>query len=505
MSRRLRNIHIFVCVALMHSCRPPASADIVVGGDRPVTIHVPSNYDPGSPTPLLLGLHGYCPCVRPDGSVVRYIGDAWGFRAVAEELGILYADPIGELDANGRLFWNATPACCNNFASDVDDSSYLRSVIDEARALLNVDERRIYTTGHSNGAWMSYRMACDHADVIAGIAPYAGATYDDPTACAQTGPVNILHIHGTLDPSVNYDGEERHPGAVESVEIWAGYNDCTLDWLEPAERLDITAIPGSETQPRLYNTGCDSSGAVELWTIEGHGHFADWKPDGETTTFASQVTDWLLDHPKTPAPRASFTVSAGPDSFSRDFDAAASTTPPGTNINAYEWDFGDGTTGEGIIADHTYETHGFYTVILTIRTDDDGRVDRRRQTILIPPSAGDVSPWSAADIGDTGTSAVAAFEGNDLIVFGGGNNISATNDNFHFLHQNFTGDTVLTARIGTIAPLNATSEVGLMFRESLEANSPHATVLFSQTESTHHVEFVRRRSLLSSTTSSTLR
>jgi polyhydroxybutyrate depolymerase len=53
---------------------------------------------------------------------------------------------------------------------------------------------------------MAYRMACQSADLIAGIASLAGMTLLNPSNCAPTQAVNILHIHGTADTMVPSGG-----------------------------------------------------------------------------------------------------------------------------------------------------------------------------------------------------------------------------------------------------------------------------------------------------------
>ena len=130
-------------------------------------------------------------------------------------------------------FWNATDACCNFFGSNVDDSGYLRNLIDEIARQLNVNARRIHIMGHSNGGFMAYRMACDHADLLGSIISLAGASFEDPSRCGPSGPVHTLQIHGTADTVVLYNGGDFfgqiYPSAVGSAQRWATYDGCTLD------------------------------------------------------------------------------------------------------------------------------------------------------------------------------------------------------------------------------------------------------------------------------------
>ena len=105
----------------------------------------------------------------------------------SDQEGFLYLHPDGTTDCLGDPFWNATDACCNFCGSSVDDVAFLSAVLDAIEAQFTVDPRRIFLIGHSNGGFMSYRMACEHADRVAAIASLAGATWFDPLDCGPSG------------------------------------------------------------------------------------------------------------------------------------------------------------------------------------------------------------------------------------------------------------------------------------------------------------------------------
>ena len=159
-----------------------AHSDIIIDlGRGPVTVHVPPSYDPDVPMPLVMLLHG----LNPWGG--QGLEDYWQFTPLADQFGFLYLYPDGTVDSGGNRFWNATDACCDFDGTGVDDSGYLRDLMDEIELQLNVDPRRVYVGGHSNGGFMSYRMACDHAETIAAIMSLAGATFYDPANCTPPG------------------------------------------------------------------------------------------------------------------------------------------------------------------------------------------------------------------------------------------------------------------------------------------------------------------------------
>ena len=237
-------VAIWTCGILLASTGLPAQADIVIDlGRGPVAVRVPPSYDPDVPTPLVFLLHGY-------GGNGDWQESYFQFLPLADEYGFLYLHPNGTVDQQGNRFWNATDACCDFYGSGVDDSGYLLALIDEIKAQLNVDPRRVFFAGHSNGGFMSYRMARDHPDTIAAIASLAGATFADSADCSAGSPVHVLQVHGTVDTVVLYEVGSLgvpYPGAVETVEQWARFGGCN----EPAPVRFTIARRGLAARTRV--------------------------------------------------------------------------------------------------------------------------------------------------------------------------------------------------------------------------------------------------------------
>jgi len=266
------------------------SGEVVIGGSRPIKLVVPDSYDGTKAVPLVILLHGY--------SASGFVQEAYfKLTAQAEKHGFLYAIPEGTKDAGGLKFWNASDACCNFGKIDVDDSAYLTSVIDEIKKAYNVDAKRVHFIGHSNGGFMSFRMACDHADVVASIVSLAGAMPSDPRTCKATEPVSVLHIHGDADATVVYEGGKfssaSYPSARESVLQWSKLNACaaTPDTSLPSIDLEMK-LAGAETTVERFGD-CKPGGAAELWTIAKGGHLPSLSPE-----FAPRAIEFLLSHPK---------------------------------------------------------------------------------------------------------------------------------------------------------------------------------------------------------------
>ncbi|MEV4141686.1 alpha/beta fold hydrolase [Dactylosporangium sp. NPDC049742] len=265
---------------------PGATLTVALDG-RPFQLHLPTSSAAGTRLPLVVLLHGY----RSDGGEAeRY----FGFTAEADRRGFLLAVPDGTRNARGQRFWNATSACCDFERSGADDSGYLQRLIDAVKAAHPVDASRVYLVGHSNGGFMAYRMACEHADSVTAIVSLAGAVDRDAAGCAPSRPVGVLQIHGTADDTIRFDGGtnggQAYPSAAASVERWRQYDGCTDQAAAATAPLDLDAtLPGAETTVTTYQAGCRQGSLVTLWTIKDGGHVP-----ALSATFSASVLDHLL-------------------------------------------------------------------------------------------------------------------------------------------------------------------------------------------------------------------
>ena len=239
----------------------------------------PKNYDPKKKYPLILSLHGFTSNGR---------GQAGFFPLadLAEKYGFLYCFPSG-LDRS----WNATNACCD-WTNKNDDSAYLRNLILWAQKEYSIDKKRVYLTGLSNGGFMSYRMAQDHADLVTAIAPFAGVGFKKWPK-QPSGPVSVLHIHGTKDSTIKWKGgwiiNRSYPSAEENFENWRKFNKCEKEIDVGKEKIDLAKkVSGKETSVKRF-TNKDGSVVTELWRVENGGHVTP--PSSEAR---ERIVKWLL-------------------------------------------------------------------------------------------------------------------------------------------------------------------------------------------------------------------
>ena len=197
-----------------------------IGGDRPALLVLPSGYDPQTPLPLVLSLHGFTSHYMSQDSY-------FGLSPLVNSHNFALILPNGTKDDGGKRFWNATDFCCGITDSKPDDVAYLTSLVEEAAGYANID--RILAAGMSNGASMSYCLACENLPGLTAIIAVAGSFYSDPARCASARPVSILHIHGADDSVIKIGGgsnpdigEGTYPAVGELVGRWAERAGCDL-------------------------------------------------------------------------------------------------------------------------------------------------------------------------------------------------------------------------------------------------------------------------------------
>lgn len=221
------------------------------GKERTFQVHVPVSYNGTVPTPVVLNLHG----LGRDGATQAQIAKM-NEKSAAE--GFLAVHPDGL-----NKSWNAGACCAPSATLKVDDVGFIGALLDHMSKEYCVDPRRVFVAGMSNGGFLTNRLGCEMADRIAAIAPVAGTT--GVKDCNPSRPIPVLHIHGTGDKIVPYDGSKTlgFIGAPESTKDWAQRNGCKTTTTETFHKDDVTCV--------TYD-GCKEGVEVILCTIEDGGH-----------------------------------------------------------------------------------------------------------------------------------------------------------------------------------------------------------------------------------------
>ena len=285
---------------------------------RPATLTMPGGHVYNQPLPLVVALHGY----SSSGSF-----NAWWmslYDSVHENEHLLLT-PDGSMNIVGMRYWNATDACCNLFNTEMDDVSFLEGLISQAVQNYGADPEGVVLIGHSNGAFMSHRMACDRGSIIESIVSLNGATWDDfSNNCPDTGRPNILHVHGTVDSVIQYGGGSMfggtYPSAPQSTSFWADRSGCEATWTNLGS-IDLTDSDGVAEPDDLEHLNCTDGNRVAHWRINNGIH----APSLNDEEWPSQTLGWSLED---------FSRDSDGDGYRDDIDAFI--------YNPNEWADADG-------------------------------------------------------------------------------------------------------------------------------------------------------------------
>jgi polyhydroxybutyrate depolymerase len=223
-------------------------------------VHVPPGYDAKVPTPVVFCIHGLAQ------NAVMFCVAGAAMNQLSDQKGFILVMPNGYQSS-----WNGGTCCGAASNERLDDVALFRAIFAELQKHLNIDTRRVYATGLSNGAYMSYRLACDAADLFVAVAPGAGAigkndigggtnALSDFTKCEPSRAVSVLDIHGTADGLIPYALQ------APSLSLISGKDGCSST-TSPA-----SAPPsGGDTKCVTYG-GCPTDIEVTGCSIQNGGH-----------------------------------------------------------------------------------------------------------------------------------------------------------------------------------------------------------------------------------------
>ena len=228
---------------------------------REYRLYVPPSYRPGHPAPLLFNLHGYTSNAQEE----EFYSD---FRAIADTAGFLLVHPNGTLDGGGNRYWNtfSVPG-----SGGPDDAAFLSNLLTALSQQYSIDPGRVYSTGFSNGGFMSYELACRLSNRVAAVASVAGSLATTrAAACAPAHPTPVLEIHGTADGTVPYAGTALFVAVPGTLSYWVQVNG---DNPTPSTTAvpDLDATDGCTAEHLVWSGGRNGA-TVAHFRIVGGGH-----------------------------------------------------------------------------------------------------------------------------------------------------------------------------------------------------------------------------------------
>jgi len=222
------------------------------GKTRQYRLYIPASYDASKPAPLILNFHGFTNNIN-----VQY--NQSDFRQLAEDNQFIFVTPQG-------LGFLAGWAINNNFGGNEDDLGFSNALIDKIESEFNINPKRIYATGFSNGGFFSYRLACELSPRIAAVASVAGSMtrrWIDRNQCQPQHPTAVLQITGTRDNTISINGNGTNEPIQDVMEYWSANNngDATPE---------VIQLGGGSTRS-IWDNG-DNGVTAEFIRVQGKGH-----------------------------------------------------------------------------------------------------------------------------------------------------------------------------------------------------------------------------------------
>lgn len=242
------------------------------GFQRSYRLHVPVRWDLSKKLPLVVVIHGAFETAR---SMEKQTG--FSDLSDSENFFVLYPNGIGIF---GWLqHWNAGHCCGKAVSDKVDDVGFIKMAIEDACRIVNVDRRRIYMVGFSNGGMLTHRFGSEHSKMLAAIAPLAasiggrsGPEVPLWQVTATDSHLPVIIFHGLKDKAVPYEGGPvgEKPGGREyisvadSTEFWLQHNRC-------APRAEVVSLYQGSVVRKTWRD-CRGNVQVQLHTLNNWGH-----------------------------------------------------------------------------------------------------------------------------------------------------------------------------------------------------------------------------------------
>ncbi len=243
---------------------------------RTYRIHLASSYDTYEKMPLVIVLHG-----KGGNGKSMILLTRKGFNKLSDQEGFIVVYPDGiEMNWNDGRMDDETNDRAHR--ENIDDVGFISALIDTLVKEYHADPDKVYVTGISNGAIMSYRLACEVSRKITAIAPVCGSMpYLLFPQCPMTRPVSVMAINSTDDPLVPYQGGNIYGGIIkanlgkvlsvdETIGFWINRNRCSTTPVV-TELPDLSPGDGTKVTRKQYINKTEGSEVI-LYVVSGGGH-----------------------------------------------------------------------------------------------------------------------------------------------------------------------------------------------------------------------------------------
>jgi polyhydroxybutyrate depolymerase len=265
--KQLYSLAIGLCFIFTSVAQQTNRTVTVSGVTRNYIQYLPVGFDPQTEQlPVVIILHGL------GGTNAQMVSA--GFNNIADTARVIALYPQAKNNAYNQSAWNNGTL----LGSTAADINFMHQLIDSAILTYNADPTRIYATGFSMGSIMSHHMACVMNNRIAAIGAMSGTMpTSDIQSCVPSYATPVIHLHGTADGTVPYDGTALPSLSLvpQTIAFWQNVHGCSAS----ADSLRYSDLAADNiTVDRFRYDNCNPTASLELWRFNGADHQFLYRP-----------------------------------------------------------------------------------------------------------------------------------------------------------------------------------------------------------------------------------
>ncbi|HEY5088193.1 MAG TPA: PHB depolymerase family esterase [Gemmatimonadaceae bacterium] len=245
----------------------------IEGRHREFRLHLPPRYNGARRMPILLAFHG-------SSASASVIERETSLDAIADSLGFIVVYPEGL-----HRGWNIGECCRYSYVQHVDETAFVSAILDHLELGAGVDPTRVFATGYSDGATLSFLLACNLPTRITAVAAVSATLLDPLPACNVPRPIPVVIIHGTADTHIPYGGQRGAKASVRGRHQTLSAPEVARFWVE---RDRCSEPPRTSSSGRVVRSeyDCPSGASVLFYTIDGGEH--GWPGGGRGWIFSPE-------------------------------------------------------------------------------------------------------------------------------------------------------------------------------------------------------------------------
>ena len=257
----------------------------VNGFRRSYLVHIPKNYDQTKPTPLVVALHGSF-------DTAKKMARRTEFSELADREGFIVLYPNGITLFGWLQHWNARYCCGKAMKDGIDDLGFVAGLIEQAQAHLNIDPKRIYLVGYSNGGMLAYLFAAEKPEILAAVAILSStigikSSQPERQIVEPKIPVPMIIFHGREDEAIPYEGGQQIGKTGEKGQDYTSVAESALFWVKSngcSKPVKVERLLQNRVLKETWSE-CEDGSETILFTIEG------WNHDLPTRRFTEKLPD----------------------------------------------------------------------------------------------------------------------------------------------------------------------------------------------------------------------